>query len=53
MLSIFFNKQNYEEKKRLLKEKIKYFELIKEFETEGKENEYFVIAKKVTSSPGA
>jgi len=46
LLSTFFNKENYEEKKNLLKEKIKSFEITKEFAIEGKENEYFVLAQK-------
>jgi len=51
LFSIFFNKENYEEKKNLLKEKLKSFEIINEFEIKGRENEYFVLAKKITSSP--
>ena len=46
MLSIFFNRENYDEKKNMLKAKIKDFEIVKEFELEGKENEYFVLARK-------
>ncbi len=50
LFSLFFNKQNYEEKKKMLKDKIKDFEIVDEFEIEGKENEYFVLARKTTSS---
>jgi ubiquinone/menaquinone biosynthesis C-methylase UbiE len=51
LFSIFFNKQNYEEKKSMLKEKLKDFEIVDEFEIKDKENEYFIIARKTTSSP--
>ena len=52
LFSIFFNKENYEERGKLLKKKLEDFDIIDEFEIEGRENEYFVLAR-LTSSPEA
>ncbi len=51
LFGLFFNKQNYEERRRMLKDKLNGFTLVREFELHGKENEFFVLAKKPTSSP--
>ena len=47
LLALFFNSENYEERKELLKAKLHGFEIIKEFEICGKENEYIIFARKL------
>ncbi len=51
LFGLFFNKQNYEERVRALKDKLDGFAVVGEFELHGKESECFVLAKKPTSSP--
>jgi ubiquinone/menaquinone biosynthesis C-methylase UbiE len=46
LISIFFNKQDYEQKRNLLIERLKGLEIIKEISIEGKENELVMLAKK-------
>ena len=46
LISIFFNKENYEQKKDLLKQKLEGFEILKELVIEEKENEIVMLAKK-------
>ena len=46
LFSIFFNKQNLEEKRATLRSRLAGFKILKELELEDKENEYFVLAKK-------
>lgn len=46
LFSIFFNKQNFHEKKEMMQEKLSTLEIVKEFEVHGKENEFFVLAAK-------
>jgi hypothetical protein len=47
LLSIFFNKQNLEEKKALLKIRLRAFKILKELIIEEKESEYVVLARKL------
>ena len=46
LFSIFFNKINFFEKKKILKEKLNDFKILSEFVISKKENEYVVVAKK-------
>lgn len=46
LFSIFFNKQNFHEKKEMVLSKLTGLEIVKEFEVHGKENEFFVLAAK-------
>jgi len=46
LISIFFNKENYEQKRNLLKQKLEGFEILKELKIEDKENELVILAKK-------
>jgi len=46
LLSIFFNKQSYEEKRNSLIEKLRDFEILRELRIEEKENELVILAKK-------
>lgn len=46
LFGIFFNNENFEEKRRMIIKKLKNFNIIDEFEIHGKENEYFVLAMK-------
>ena len=46
LFSTFFNRENYQEKKEMMMEKIGKLEFIKDFEIHGKEKEYVVIAVK-------
>lgn len=46
LVSIFFNSQNYEERKALLLGKLANMNIIAEFEIHGKEKEYFAVARK-------
>jgi ubiquinone/menaquinone biosynthesis C-methylase UbiE len=47
LLSIFFNKQNLEERKAMLKSKLSDFKILKELIIEEKESEYVVLARKL------
>lgn len=47
LFSIFFNKQNLEERKAMLKSKLIDFKIIKELIIEEKESEYVVLARKL------
>ena len=46
LLSIFFNDQNYMEKKESLMKKAEKLEIVNEFEIHGKEKEYIIVAVK-------
>ena len=46
LMSIFFNEQNYEERKGMLLQKLGGMEIAGEFEIQGKEKEYVVVAVK-------
>jgi cyclopropane fatty-acyl-phospholipid synthase-like methyltransferase len=46
LFGIFFNMENYNEKRGLLLDKLNNFKIMDEFEFHGKENEYFVLASK-------
>jgi len=46
LFAVFFNNENYEERKSLVKEKLAGFEILLEFEINGKEKEYVVLARK-------
>ncbi|HLC77050.1 MAG TPA: class I SAM-dependent methyltransferase [archaeon] len=46
LLSIFFNDQNYSERKELLRSKVEGMELLLEFEMLGREKEYVIVARK-------
>lgn len=46
LFSIFFNKENYHEKREMIMNKLSSLEIIKEFEVHGKENEIFVVGVK-------
>ncbi|MFH0832907.1 MAG: class I SAM-dependent methyltransferase [Candidatus Aenigmatarchaeota archaeon] len=46
LFSLFFNKQNYDDRKAMLIKKLESFDIANEFTIEGKENEYVVLAKK-------
>lgn len=46
LLALFFNNENYEEKKALLKENLNGFHALMEFELHGRENEYVILARK-------
>jgi len=46
LISIFFNRQNFDERKKMLKKKLSSLSIINEFIVEGDENEIFVICKK-------
>ena len=46
LFSIFFNKQNFEERKGMMKSVLDGFEIVKELIIEGKESEYAILAKK-------
>lgn len=50
LLSIFFNRQNYNEKRSMLRKKLNGFEIIDEFTIDDKESEYFVLARKDTDN---
>jgi SAM-dependent methyltransferase len=45
LFSIFFNEENKMERRKLLKEKLNGFKIIKKFEILGKENEYVMVAR--------
>ncbi len=47
LFSIFFNKQNLEERKAMLKSKLSDFKILKELIIEEKESEYVVLARKL------
>jgi len=46
LFSIFFNKQNFDEKRDMIKNRLSGFMVVNELTIEGKENEYVVIATK-------
>ncbi len=46
LFAIFFNHENFSERKRLLEEKLSGFEIISKKTIDGKENEYVVVARK-------
>ncbi len=46
LVSLFFNSQNHREVKRLLKERLKGLRIIREFSYTGRENGFFVLARK-------
>ena len=46
LLSIFFNDENYSEKRKVLIEKVKDMKILHEFELPGREKEYVLIARK-------
>lgn len=46
IFTMFFNDENYEERKNMLLEKLKGMTLVKEFDVYGKEKEYVVVARK-------
>lgn len=47
LFSIFFNKQNLEERKGMLKKRLQEFMIMNELIIEGKESEYVVLAEKM------
>jgi len=47
LLALFFNDENYGQRKNLLKEKLQGFEILTEFEQRGKQNEYVILGKKL------
>jgi len=47
LFSIFFNKQNLEERKTMIKSKLKKFTILKELIINEKESEYVVLARKL------
>lgn len=51
LFSNFFNDENYEERKNMLKDRLKDFKILKEFELDLKEKEFVILAKKFTSFP--
>lgn len=46
IISIFFNRQNLSERRKLLNEKVKGLKIIEEFIVKGEESEIFMICKK-------
>ena len=46
LLSTFFNKQNFEERRLMLRNRLRNFRILKELVIEEKENEYVVLAMK-------
>ena len=46
LLSLFFNDENYLDKRKMLLEKVKGMKVLKEFELSGREKEYVIVAVK-------
>lgn len=46
MFSIFFNNENYSDRKNTILKKLTSMEIVKEFDVHGKEKEYVVVARK-------
>ncbi len=50
IFSTFFNAENYEERKNMLKEKLDGFEILLEFELRTQEQEYVIMARKISKT---
>ncbi|MDI6721824.1 MAG: class I SAM-dependent methyltransferase [Candidatus Aenigmarchaeota archaeon] len=46
LLSLFFNNDNFHERKNMLRQRVRGFDIITEFELQGQENEYVILAQK-------
>lgn len=53
VFSSFFRRDNCEERKKTIREKLDGFQILMEFEVRKQENEYVILARKTTSSPEA